>query len=391
MDLGRVTNRIDNAASALSKSFSLWYHTMTAVQPESEEAFVFPSGTLTNLAPAGLDLGHKKVKITFVERSPEKDLLHCVMFPADRLIEAVSFLKSKVGTEASLPITGRVEAAAAAVRAAWGKEAVAVTKLDARIVGSHFLIKNVPLEQLELPIAGGKVWEVYGGMMDRFKESMEMAKEQFKSLKKGDEQTDSVFPNLVLHTGHIQTLWLATNENEAQKLAIGMIGGQTLNGLVNLLVGHQSFEQLEATTKQGHVQNIDTVVKEVLSTDPNSPYGHFPEDMPIFPFGKAYDYNKGLSEFAKEDLATSLVRMIAGTSLMDAIGTVIEGALTKIFVGGSVFHLSTARQAWDEYFQSYFSMLGAKTVFVKLQHACAVGAMMADASGHFDKLEVHRA
>lgn len=68
--------------------------------------------------------------------------------------------------------------------------------------------------------------------------------------------------------------------------------GRSFLGLAKLLLGTDDYDEILELASRGKRNAVDTEVQDVLANDPNSPYGQFPPNLPIFSFGKGVDNDK---------------------------------------------------------------------------------------------------
>ena len=78
----------------------------------------------------------------------------------------------------------------------------------------------------------------------------------------------------------------------------------------------QSYDGIMDLAERGNRCNVDIQVKDVLDMDIESPYGNFPLEMPVLPFGKCGDNNTGLDYLSKFDVASALLALCS-TILME--------------------------------------------------------------------------
>jgi len=239
--------------------------------------------------------------------------------------------------------------------------------------GNFWLIKHVDEEQLcypkdEINQDAGQVEK--SGLWKKISDNM-------KRELSITPQTEK-FPCLAAFLGSAGG-FVKIEEDGSVRLAGGsMMGGKLFLAMGKLLLGTASYTEIIALAEKGDRRNTDTQVMEVFSNKENSPYGQFEPDSPIFPFGKAADQNKGLEQFRKEDLAASLVNLVAGTMISLIMSTARAQKVQRIYIGGNMCRSLYFRKIMMERPTPLSGMFNIQ--FLKTGHTAAMGAMIADES-----------
>lgn len=157
---------------------------------------------------------------------------------------------------------------------------------------------------------------------------------EFRSIGLGGLYLSGLDKAIVVSMGTGTAIVHAKRDSEIEYLGGTGVGGGTLVGLSERLIGVGNVEHISALAEKGNLDNIDLRIKDI------TPTYSLPANMTAANFGK-------LSELAtKEDLALGLVNMIYETIGMMAVfnsrmhGTkdiVLTGNLTQLAQAPRIF------------------------------------------------------
>lgn len=191
----------------------------------------------------------------------------------------------------------------------------------------------------------------------------------------GEPVVGQKFPCMMLFMGSGGGI-LRIEENGMSDMVGGLwFAGRSFLGLAKLLLGTDDYDEILELASRGKRNNVDTEVKDVLANDPNSPYGQFPPNLPIFSFGKVVDTNKTLSDLSREDVANSLVFSFAYNAFTNLALAAQTSKVSKLYMGGNFFRHELIR---SEIIKSVRLFMGDALAvkFVKTGHTGAIGAMI---------------
>uniref|UniRef100_A0A1I8GKH7 Glucokinase n=1 Tax=Macrostomum lignano TaxID=282301 RepID=A0A1I8GKH7_9PLAT len=151
--------------------------------------------------------------------------------------------------------------------------------------------------------------------------------------------------------------------------------GRSFLGLSKLLLGTDDYDEILELASKGKRNSVDTEVKDVIANDPNSPYGQFPPNLPIFSFGKVIDTDKKLSDLSREDLANSLVFSFAYNAFSQLALVAQTSKVSKLYMGGNFFRHELIRSEIVKTMR-LFTGDAIAVNFVKTGHTGAIGAMI---------------
>ncbi|WP_419883982.1 type II pantothenate kinase [Peribacillus sp. B-H-3] len=128
---------------------------------------------------------------------------------------------------------------------------------------------------------------------------------------------------------------------ESKRISGSGLGGGTLTGLSSLLLGTANFKELVSYAAKGDRSQADLQVRDIYGKENPPIPGHFTASN----FGKAAQ----MGNPAKEDIAASLMGMIAETAVLLAVGAAHANRLKDIcFIGGTLVNNIPLKQAVKE-------------------------------------------
>lgn len=201
------------------------------------------------------------------------------------------------------------------------------------------------------------------------------------------ETTDKLLPFLMVNVGSGISMIKISGPHSYERVFGSMMGGGTLMGLSNALLGINDFDKLLELSEQGNSSSIDTMIKDVYK-DGTAPYG-LNDNVISSSFGKAVtsieiDREKTLScdcpiikesekpKFNNADIAKALVQMIAGNiAHLSCLCAKVQKIKTILFTGNyirnshvNMSELAKAVNIWSKgdikcLFLKYDGFLGA--------------------------------
>ncbi|MFD0051179.1 type II pantothenate kinase [Actinomycetes bacterium NPDC127524] len=128
---------------------------------------------------------------------------------------------------------------------------------------------------------------------------------------------------------------------ESRRISGSGVGGGTLTGLSSLLLGTDNFEELVSYAAKGDRSQADLQVRDIYGKENPPIPGHFTASN----FGKAAQM--GIP--AKEDIAASLMGMVAETAVLLAAGAAHANSIKDIcFIGGTLVNNIPLKHALKE-------------------------------------------
>lgn len=218
------------------------------------------------------------------------------------------------------------------------------------------------------------------------------------------EASVDVYPYLLVNIGSGVSMIKVSGPREFERIGGTSLGGGTLWGLLSLLTGARTFDDMLALAEKGDNTNVDMLVKDIYGTD----YAKIglKSSLIASSFGKVFkkkrqaeddaedgggltngDSNHGddpsqesASRFAPEDIARSLLYAVSNNIGQIAYLQSEKHDLQNIYFGGSFIRghrqtmntLSYAIRFWSKgnkkpYFLRHEGYLGAVGAFLKRQ------------------------
>jgi len=132
------------------------------------------------------------------------------------------------------------------------------------------------------------------------------------------EHKQDPYPHLLVNIGSGVSIIKIDGVDKFSRVSGTMLGGGTLVGLANLLIGTKNFDEIVELSKTGDNAKVDLLVKDIYGGD--SPFANLQGDLLASSFGRVaispenFDKNKlfeGNADFSKGDIAKSLLFMIS--------------------------------------------------------------------------------
>jgi type II pantothenate kinase len=141
------------------------------------------------------------------------------------------------------------------------------------------------------------------------------------------------------------TAMIAARGNEAWHFTGSAVGGGTLLGLSQLLLGTTDPLEVARLAALGNPSGVDSTLVDVIGGG----IGHLPPDATAVNFGRLVD---GISP-SREDLAAGLVTLVGQVIAMVAINAAKAAGLPQIVIVGHLPDLEPIRQAFERVWYFY--------------------------------------
>ncbi len=338
-----------------------------------------------------LDIGGSLAKLVFFSREPNsKELggrLNFLKFETDRIDQCFDFVKQLKTKQQTLNGSQPGELCVMAtgggaykyyddMKDVFGVEVLREDEMECLIMGLDFFITEIPREVF-----------AYG----------ETDPMHF------EEPRADIYPYLLVNIGSGVSMVKVSGPRQFERVGGTSLGGGTLWGLLSLLTGARTFDQMLAMADRGDNANVDMLVGDIYGTD----YGKIGLEKSTIAssFGKVFKMKRqgesdaedgsGLSNgdsrqadasavsdrpFAPEDISLSLLYAVSNNIGQIAYLQCEKHQLEHIYFGGSFIRghrqtmctLSYAIKFWSKgekkaYFLRHEGYLGSVGAFLKRQ------------------------
>ncbi|KAH7434622.1 hypothetical protein KP509_06G026300 [Ceratopteris richardii] len=253
--------------------------------------------------------------------------LHFVKFETNKINECIEFIESKklhpcniIGESTYKDDASEGADDGAVIKATGGgafkyaellKDKLGVTldkedEMDCLVAGLNFLLKTIRDEAFT-HVDGQK---------------------QFVQIDPND-----MFPYLLVNIGSGVSMIKVDGEGEFQRVSGTNVGGGTFWGLGRLLTNSKSFDEILELSQKGDNSAVDMLVGDIYGGLDYNKIGLSASTI-ASSFGKATSGSKDLSDYKREDIALSLLRMISYNIAQIAYLNALRYGLTRIFFGG---------------------------------------------------------
>ncbi|KAJ2719670.1 hypothetical protein GGI07_005077 [Coemansia sp. Benny D115] len=139
------------------------------------------------------------------------------------------------------------------------------------------------------------------------------------------------FPYMLVNIGSGVSILKVTGEGQYERISGTSLGGGTLWGLLHLLTGVQSFDEMLALTATGDNTRVDMMVGDIYGTD----YGKIGLKATNIAATMAGVYRKSLGkQYTEADIARSLLYMVSNNIGQIAYLNAQLHGITRIYFGG---------------------------------------------------------
>jgi len=350
-----------------------------AAVPISVETIKVNKECLQNIKiTAAIDRGCSLTKFVYVDKKAatgDDVLLQCALFQNKDFEAALDWLKER----AELPENGVLKITGAGtvmynkiIQDKLNMKTEFIDEIYAQLKGTKFIVENSDIEELVYPIPEYESIEIHRN--ETFAAMIEMMKREFHA-NEGENFKNEKLPAVC---GFLGSAFTFAQINADDKVLFGTtnwFGGKSFLGLARLMLGTKEYKEVMELAAKGDCKNVDTTTSEILKNDPNSPYGNFPKDLPVFSFGKAVDYDKNMKDFAKEDLAHALLNLIVKNLSTSVFQMCRRSGISRVYLSGNFAQAEIVRKTYYE-IQVFFAAGTLDAKFLKTGHLAAIGAMI---------------
>ncbi|KAJ1964112.1 hypothetical protein GGI12_001626 [Dipsacomyces acuminosporus] len=342
-----------------------------------------------------VDIGGSLAKVVYLTTSRGSNLggrLHFTAFETDNVEKCVAFIRTLLNSQA--------ESKAA------GSNSEEDSDFGPPLIHSNEASSSESSESEEEECVKGPVIRATGGGAHRFRELLErelgvqiQVVDEMESLTTGlnffirevtDEvftysenapmqfenpTTDEMFPYMLVNIGSGVSIIKVTGEGQYERISGTSLGGGTLWGLLNLLTGVHSFDEMLDMTKTGDNTKVDMMVGDIYGTN----YDKIGLKATNIAATMAGVYRKSLDkQFDDADIARSLLYMVSNNIGQIAYLNAQLHGIKRIYFGGyfirghplTMHTLSYAINFWSKgemraLFLRHEGFLGATGAFVK--------------------------
>lgn len=255
---------------------------------------------------------------------------------------------------------------------AFGADCEHVIELLTQVRGCHWLVTNLPAEQVFLP-------PMQPDPLFELKMDNPLVANIMNKFKIEGADTSAKFPAILVCLGSGSMISVLDAEGKMSSFHFCLFGGKSLQGLARLLIGTASYDEIMTLAEKGDRANVDLLVKEVIASDPASPYGQFNGDTPMMHFGKAAEDRLTGAGARREDVARSLVSLFCANLLGSLVSISTLSKVPTVYFGGNFFAHPLARREFENA-KSLLMQLGAgfQHRFIRYGgHLGAAGALVA--------------
>lgn len=144
---------------------------------------------------------------------------------------------------------------------------------------------------------------------------------------------NDMFPYLLVNVGSGVSMIKVDGDGKFQRVSGTNVGGGTFWGLGRLLTNCKSFDEILELSQRGDNSAVDMLVGDIYGGLDYSKIGLSASTI-ASSFGKATSGSKDLSDYKREDIALSLLRMISYNIAQIAYLNALRYGLKRIFFGG---------------------------------------------------------
>jgi len=322
---------------------------------------VLPNQT-EHVSQIAVDIGGSLAKIVYFTSSNDikGGRLHFKKFETEKIDECLEFIAELV--KDARQINGRTEQV---VKATGGGAYLFQDKITKRLPGvtiqkedeMECLINGLNFFITEIP------YEVF-----TYSEINPM---QF------EERTQDLYPYMLVNIGSGVSILKVTGPDEFSRISGTSLGGGTLWGLLSLLTGAQTFDEMLDLSQNGDNRNVDLLVGDIYGSD-YSKLG-LKSTRIASSFGKVF--KKGVRQsqdaFNPEDISKSLLFMVSNNIGQIAYLVAQQHGLRRIYFGGCYIRGHPVTMNTLSYAINFWSKGEMKALFLRHEgHLGATGAFL---------------
>jgi len=178
-------------------------------------------------------------------------------------------------------------------------------------------------------------------------------------------------PCLLVNIGSGVSLIKVDEDGSFERVSGTSLGGGTLWGLLSLLTGATSFDEMLALSEKGHNETVDMLVGDIYGQD-YSKFG-LKSTMIASSFGKVWKRGQGKRDFSPEDISKSLLYAVSNNIGQIAFMNAEKYNLDRIYFGGCFIRGHAATIATLSYAIRFWSNGTKRALF--LRHEGFLGAI----------------
>ncbi|KAF9951991.1 hypothetical protein BGZ72_006592 [Mortierella alpina] len=221
-------------------------------------------------------------------------------------------------------------------------------EMECLITGLNFLITEIPFEVFTYSEANPMCFE---------------------------ETPADPFPYMLVNIGSGVSILKVTSATTFERISGTSLGGGTLWGLLSLLTGAKTFDEMLEASQEGDNRNVDMLVGDIYGSD-YSKIG-LKSTTIASSMGKVFKKNVDKSQFKPEDISRSLLYMVSNNIGQIAYLNAQAHGLTKIYFGGCFIRGHPITMNTLSYAINFWSKGSIKALFLRHEgYIGAVGAFM---------------
>ncbi|ODQ50579.1 fumble [Saitoella complicata NRRL Y-17804] len=334
-----------------------------------------------------VDIGGTLAKVVFFNRAPEDGLggrLNFTKFETDDIEDCIAFLKQLVDSrreQQQQPRNTGTGKKTRGGRGSAGQDEMCVMATG----GGAYLFYDRLKSELGCEIVREDEMECLISGLDFF--ITEIPDEVFTYSEENpmafEEPREDIYPYLLVNIGSGVSMIKVSGPgaNEFERIGGSSLGGGTLWGLLSLLTGAKSFDDMLEMSQKGDNTAVDMLVGDIYGTD----YGRIGLKSTTIAstFGKVFKKNMSASngtgkpEFKPEDISKSLLFAISNNIGQIAYLQATKHDIHNIYFGGSFIRGHTATMNTLSYAIRFWSQGSKRAYFLRHEgYLGAVGAFL---------------
>jgi len=241
--------------------------------------------------------------------------------------------------------------------------------------GFELISNHVDLGDIEYKYEGAESFQSkYGklensSMLNQIRKAMEVKGAETNNI----DETKFHCPAILIMANSFINYYLVNKDKSIVPIRTICLGIGTLKGLAKCVTDLNIYDDIVTMAINGNRENVDNQVFELFSEDEKSPYGKLPPTLPLFPFGKCYDHNKGAENYSKDDLFGSLCTMVYNLVTSSILMFCRTYKVTTVYICGELFNADIFAKLVST--QSNLLQTNIKIKIIKSEYMLALGAM----------------
>ncbi|KAF9538649.1 hypothetical protein EC957_006386 [Mortierella hygrophila] len=190
-----------------------------------------------------------------------------------------------------------------------------------------------------------------------------------------EETPEDPFPYMLVNIGSGVSILKVTSATTFERISGTSLGGGTLWGLLSLLTGAKTFDEMLEASQEGDNRNVDMLVGDIYGSD-YSKVG-LKSTTIASSMGKVFKKNVDKRQFKPEDISRSLLYMVSNNIGQIAYLNAKAHGLSKIYFGGCFIRGHPITMNTLSYAINFWSKGAIKALFLRHEgYLGAVGAFM---------------